>query len=149
MAEMWDPATGRWTDLVAAGVPRLYHSIALLLPDGRSPLRRERVHAERDLLAALPVRRSTALDQLRAGSVGRGQSLVISTPDATTINAVAWVRLPSVTHTNGMSQGFFRTTAISQVTGGIQVTAPNHTSVPSGHYMLSCCAMACRRMRRS
>ena len=49
---------------------------------------------------------------------------------------MAWVRLPSVTHTNGMSQGFFRTTAISQVTGGIQVTAPNHTSVPSGHYML-------------
>ena len=34
-AEMWDPATGAWTDLAAATVPRLYHSIALLLPDGR------------------------------------------------------------------------------------------------------------------
>ncbi len=33
--EMFDPETETWTDLPAMQVPRNYHSIALLLPDGR------------------------------------------------------------------------------------------------------------------
>ena len=33
-AEIWDPATGQWTLGANAVKPRLYHSIALLLPDG-------------------------------------------------------------------------------------------------------------------
>lgn len=34
-AESYDPATGEWTLMATATVPRLYHSTALLLPDGR------------------------------------------------------------------------------------------------------------------
>ena len=33
-AEIWDPATGQWTLGARAAKPRLYHSIAILLPDG-------------------------------------------------------------------------------------------------------------------
>lgn len=33
-AEIWDPATGLWTLGASAAIPRLYHSNALLLPDG-------------------------------------------------------------------------------------------------------------------
>ena len=32
--EMFDPVTGAWTSLPAATVPRVYHTVALLLPDG-------------------------------------------------------------------------------------------------------------------
>ena len=32
-AEIWDPATGNWTTHASGGRARLYHSIALLLPD--------------------------------------------------------------------------------------------------------------------
>jgi galactose oxidase len=32
---MWDPATEKWTTLAPMEVPRTYHSVALLLPDGR------------------------------------------------------------------------------------------------------------------
>ena len=32
--EMFDPVTGSWTSLPVATVPRVYHSVALLLPDG-------------------------------------------------------------------------------------------------------------------
>src|SRR3954470_14234487 len=34
-AELWNPATETWRTLASAAVPRLYHSTALLLPDGR------------------------------------------------------------------------------------------------------------------
>ncbi len=34
-AEMWDPQTGQWTRWDSASVPRNYHSIGLLLKDGR------------------------------------------------------------------------------------------------------------------
>jgi FtsP/CotA-like multicopper oxidase with cupredoxin domain len=34
-SEIYDPAMGTWTGTATATVPRLYHSVALLLPDGR------------------------------------------------------------------------------------------------------------------
>ena len=34
-AEMWDPDTNTWTTMASRRRPRLYHSSALLLPDGR------------------------------------------------------------------------------------------------------------------
>jgi galactose oxidase len=34
-AEIWDPATEKFTTLAPAAVPRTYHSVALLMPDGR------------------------------------------------------------------------------------------------------------------
>lgn len=33
--EVWNPATGQWRRMADASVPRNYHSLALLLPDGR------------------------------------------------------------------------------------------------------------------
>src|SRR5204863_2210047 len=33
--ELWDPATGGWTTMASLTKIRTYHSIALLLPDGR------------------------------------------------------------------------------------------------------------------
>src|SRR6185369_6440754 len=34
-AEMWNPADGSWTVMASAQVKRVYHSSAVLLPDGR------------------------------------------------------------------------------------------------------------------
>jgi len=34
-AELWDPATGKFSTMASASVPRNYHSVALLMPDGR------------------------------------------------------------------------------------------------------------------
>jgi hypothetical protein len=33
--EDWNPATGKWTTWASMAIPRLYHSIAMLMPDGR------------------------------------------------------------------------------------------------------------------
>jgi galactose oxidase len=34
-AEMWDPATETFSRMAASAIPRTYHSVALLMPDGR------------------------------------------------------------------------------------------------------------------
>ena len=34
-SEMFDPPMETWTSLSSASVPRVYHQVALLLPDGR------------------------------------------------------------------------------------------------------------------
>ena len=34
-AEIWNPTTGKWRVAADASVPRNYHSLALLMPDGR------------------------------------------------------------------------------------------------------------------
>src|SRR2546429_1416783 len=36
-AEMWSPTSESWTTMASMSTPRLYHSTALLLPDGRVP----------------------------------------------------------------------------------------------------------------
>jgi galactose oxidase len=33
--ELWNPATGRFTIMAPEAIPRVYHSVAVLLPDGR------------------------------------------------------------------------------------------------------------------
>src|SRR2546422_3517671 len=33
--ELWSPSTETWTTLAAMSTPRMYHSTAVLLPDGR------------------------------------------------------------------------------------------------------------------
>jgi hypothetical protein len=35
IAELWNPQTGQWKTLSSAGVVRVYHSTAILVPDGR------------------------------------------------------------------------------------------------------------------
>ena len=73
-AEMWDPDTNTWTTMASTRRPRLYHSSALLLPDGRVLLagggaygncqeREER----RALLPAVPVQGPAADRHRRAG----------------------------------------------------------------------------------
>ena len=62
-AEIWNPDTETWTQVDSLQNGRLYHSTALLLPDGRvlmagggaAGLRRRQPEERRDLLAAVPL----------------------------------------------------------------------------------------------
>ena len=136
-AELWDPVNGQWTLMESATVPRFYHSNAILLPDARVMTTGGNNYTQTEffsppyLFAGLRPTITSA-----PAAIGKDQSFFIGTPNAVNIDTVSWIRLGSITHTVNMNQGVFRTTAITKTAGGVTITAPNLTTVPSGHYML-------------
>ena len=117
-AEIWDPRTGQWTVGDSAQVPRLYHSTALLLPDGRvltagggSPGPITNTDAELyhpDYLTRAdggPMPRPT-IDRISDDTLTAGQRLVISVPDGADVARVTMVKSGSVTHSFNMEQRF-------------------------------------------
>ena len=144
-AEIWDPDTETWTEVDGLQNGRLYHSTALLLPDGRV------------LMAgggALPL--GGVVDQLNAeiysppylfkgsrptissapATANYGTSFEVTTPNAASIAEVSLIRLPSVTHANDMNQRF-QFLSFSAGSGSLTVNAPaNANLAPPGDYML-------------
>jgi hypothetical protein len=141
--ELWSPATETWTTMAPMQVPRVYHSTALLLPDGR-------------VLEAGSGRFSGATDQfnseiysppylfkgprptitLAPPTIAYGSTFSVATPDAAHIAAVSLVRLGTVTHAFNSNQRFL-SLAFQPVSGGLSVTAPlNGNLAPPGYYML-------------
>jgi hypothetical protein len=150
-AELWNPATEQWTQLARMARQRLYHAVALLLPDGRvlstgsgepaaSGLSDDysyEIFTPPYLLNAdgTPASRPTITSA--PGAVAYGASFTVGTPDASAVAKVTWVALGSVTHAFNMSQRFlplgFKASGASTLT----VTAPpdgNHA--PPGYYLL-------------
>jgi hypothetical protein len=151
-AEVWDPATGEWTTLAANGVMRVYHSVALLLPDatvlhgasgdamaiqpggGIVPVPNERNHeiffppylfkGARPSISAAP------------GTVTYGQTFAVESPNVGQITDVRWIRLGSVTHAFDMGQRA-NTLSFTATATGVDVTAPaNPNLAPPGYYQL-------------
>lgn len=146
-AELWDPATEQWRTQASAAVFRGYHSVALLLPDGRvlsaggdiggstaevfSP-----PYLFRGTRPTISSVKATPTSTGTINTVRYGQTFFVGTQQATSINRVTWIRLPSVTHSFNFNQGMNRL-SFAQAAGGLNVTAPaNSASCPPGHYML-------------
>lgn len=142
-AELWNPATGTWTTLASHVTRRVYHSTALLLPDGRvlhtgsgdaSPAPNERnaeIYSPPYLFNGPRPTITSAPD-----AVPYNSTAFVATPDAATITKVSWIRLGSVTHAFDENQRFI-TMAFTKVTGGINVkTNKGRSALPPGHYMM-------------
>ena len=137
-AELWDPATENWTTLASSlGIPRVYHSAALLLPDGRVLSTGGNGHPETETYSPpylfkgpRPTITSTP------PSAGYGQPFFVGTPDALAISKITMLRLSSVTHAFNQSQ-YINELSFSQCTGGLSVTAPPSGNIaPPGYYLL-------------
>jgi type 1 glutamine amidotransferase len=144
-AEIWDPDTGNWSEVaVPYEHARLYHSAALLLPDGRvmmggggTPGPRNYTDVEYyspsylfngDQLAPRPVINTAP------AKIGYNGGFAITASG--TVSRVTLVRNGSVTHGFNNDQNF-QDLAFSQSGGTVNITAPaNGTYAPPGSYML-------------
>ena len=137
-AEMWDPATGKWTTMDSITVYRGYHSTALLLPDGRVlSAGGEQTGASAEIYSPPYLFKGTRPTITSApSSVKYGQTFLVATPDAANISQVTWIRLGSVTHSFNQNQRLNHL-QFMQASGGLNITAPaNANLAPPGHYML-------------
>jgi hypothetical protein len=145
-AEEWSPATGRWTTLASNAVPRFYHSVALLLPDGRVLVGggwgggpggadvRQRTY---EIFSPPYLFKGPRPSILSApGTVGYGQGFTIATADAGRIASVAITAPGAVTH-NFDENNRFVPLGFKVVPGGLQIGAPaNGNWAPPGPYLL-------------
>jgi len=156
--ELYDPVLNSWTIAATMGAPRMYHSAALLLPDGRvlvaggydpnGPGDGNRKSFEfyeppyffnpDDTVSVRPtITSATAVDG-PATQIAYGGQLVITTPDAANIRKVGLMRPGSMTHHTDSEQRyvaleFFPGPGVNQLTARV----PDDPSVaPPGFYML-------------
>ena len=137
-AEMWDPATGSWSTMASFTVFRGYHSIALLLPDGRVLSAGGELGGPTAEVYSPPYLFKGSRPTISSApvSVAYGQSFFVGTPNATSISKITMIALGTVTHGFNMGQRIVRP-AFSQGSGGLNVTAPASGNVaPPGYYML-------------
>ena len=142
-AEAWSPATESWTTLASEQIPRFYHSVALLLPDGRvlvggsgndgavpNELSYEIFSPPYLFKGPRPTISSAP------SSLSYGQTFSVTTPDASRISSAVLVAPAAVTHAfdenaRRVPLGF------SATTGALTVQAPGSANLaPPGWYML-------------
>ncbi|HEY2556778.1 MAG TPA: galactose oxidase-like domain-containing protein [Diaminobutyricibacter sp.] len=142
-AELWHPSTGTWSTVASLTAPRLYHSVALLLPDGRVFVSGGGgdtgvTNEENYQIYSPPYLFKGARPTITAApsTVQYNSTAFVKTPDAAGIQSVMLVRTGSITH------GFDQNTrsiplSFTQTTGGLNVQMPvNGNAAPPGYYML-------------
>jgi fibronectin type 3 domain-containing protein len=141
--EMFNPVNEAWTNLPAATVPRVYHGVALLLPDGSvwtasssisrtvSEFRTEIYRPDYFFSGPRPTISG-------APTVGNyGNSITIPTPDATNISTVSLVKLPCTTHHYDTDARLLWLQVTSRTSNTVRVSAPiNANLAPPGYYMI-------------
>ena len=152
-ADLFDPGTGTFSSAGAGAYPRLYHSVALLLPDatvwvaGGNPSRgtyeqHMEIYSPAYLFTTdadgntIPATQPTITSVTPPQGIGYGGSFQVQTPNAADIASVVLVRPGSVTHAFDMDQ---RLVGLSFTAGDglLNVNGPaNGNIAPPGYYML-------------
>lgn len=142
-AELWNPATQSWTTMNSMSDPRMYHSTALLLPDGMV------VSAGTGTGSSI-VRFTTGelfsppylfqgprptIDE-SPDAFTYNTTVTISTSQAASIAKVSLIRLGANTHRSDYDQRYMEL-PLTKEAGQITVTAPENGNIaPPGYYML-------------
>ena len=139
-AEIYHPASGTWTVMAAQRAPRMYHSTAVLLPDGRVLSAGESYGSLKQTgeIFSPPYLFKGARPAISSApaTLGYGHAFTIGTPNAAGIKRVALVKAAAVTHSNNFDQRYVDC-AFSAGGGKLHATAPpNGNHAPPGWYML-------------
>ena len=147
-AEIWDPATESWSTMAPMKTSRLYHSTALLLPDGRvfvsgggggGTAVGDVAHYDGEYFSPPYLFKGPrpTIDSAPAGAA-HGEQFMVGATDPAGIASVTLVALSSTTHEFNMSQRFVRL-AFSPAAepNRFNVSAPDSPNIaPPGHYMM-------------
>jgi Domain of unknown function (DUF1929)/Galactose oxidase, central domain len=147
-AELWSPTAETWTTLGSMNAPRLYHSEALLMPDGRvlvcgggrfddATLPTDQFSAEFFSPPYL-FRGSRPAITSAPSQLSYGQSFTVNftVQSAAHIAQVSLIRFGGVTHGFNMSQRFLPLSFVD-ANGALNITAPTDANLaPPGYYML-------------
>jgi len=154
IAEMWDPATGQWTQGYSAAKMRLYHSNALLLPDASvlvsgggataptldpNPNKKNlnaEIYYPPYLFNAAGARATRPTILNAPDSLDIGKTFGIDVPDAASVSRITLVKTGSTTHSFNLDQRFIELTF--RASGShVSVQAPTHAGdATPGYYML-------------
>jgi len=145
-AAIWHPSTGKWTIGRSGARPRLYHSIALLLPDasvlvagGGAPGPVVNLHAE--IYYPPYLYNSSGNFASRPNTDSAPATLNIDETfsvdvGGTTISRVTLVKTGAVTHSFNMDQRFLEL-SFTQSSGTLFVQTPSNPNIaPPGYYLL-------------
>ncbi len=147
--EMYDPASNTWTVLSAMSKPRIYHSTALLMPDGRvwvagggqcgSLCGINQLSAEIYSPPYLYKGGRPTIDTALPQSVNFGADLTLNAtaPFGKTIKEFTLIRMASVTHATNTDQRISKVVPTSSSGTSYQLKMPNgNYATPPGYYML-------------
>jgi hypothetical protein len=153
-AEIYDPIVDTWTVTAPATVARLYHSVALLLPDGRvvsaggnpdkgsqtawlppDPLEEERLEIFSPPYLFVKDARPVIEDVQQ--EVRYGDEIIIGTPQAVGIATVSLIAPSLTTHSFNSTQRLVDIPFVISPPSTLKATIPDDRRVsPSGWYML-------------
>lgn len=146
--ELWNPLSETFTTLAPMSIPRNYHSVALLMPDGRVFVGGGGLcgacstnHADAQIFTPPYLLKQNGDDAIRPVitaaplSAGYGESMTINTNAA--VNRFALLRLASVTHTVNNDQRRVPLSFTRVATTAYKVNIPfDRGTVIPGYYML-------------
>ncbi|MEM9089813.1 MAG: DUF4347 domain-containing protein [Cyanobacteria bacterium P01_F01_bin.53] len=149
--ELWDPQTGKWTLMDNHDIPRTYHSVSLLLPDGRvmagggglagagNPVN----HPDAEIFTPpyLYNADGTLADRPVIGSgpdsVGYNQNFSITMNTGAPITEFNLVRMSAVTHGVNTDQRFLSVDVMAKSGNTYTLNTPENGNIaPPGYYML-------------
>jgi hypothetical protein len=149
--ERWDPVSNTWSLLAPHVQNRLYHSVAVLLPDARvlvgggtddpsgesvADHQDAEIYSPPYLFQAdgSPAPRPTITSA--PAQATWGQSISVATPDSASIAKVHLIRLSAITHTFNQDNRFLKL-GFSMAQGGVSVQIPSNANhAPPGWYLL-------------
>jgi PKD repeat protein len=138
-AEIWDPTTETWTTVDPMAEPRMYHSSAVLLPDGRIVVGGGEAAGRLDAQLYAPpylFKGSRPVIAAAPGTAVYGGTFAVTTPDAASITSVALIRLDAATHAFDQNQRYVPL-SFSAAAGSLTVNGPPSGGVaPPGFYQL-------------
>jgi hypothetical protein len=145
-ADLYNPTTNEWTTLCSMRVPRLYHSTALLLPDGRVMT----AGTDKDFNHPLFQYSEYRIEIFSPPYLFKGERpIILDSPSLISygssftitkvgdISSGAIIRQGAVTHSFNMDQRYIELNIINQTSDTLTLQAPPNRNIATpGYYML-------------